>query len=363
MPEMSNKESSKILKNTFVKISPTRMYFMFGQISLFDSFTQRVVLDKSGDLAAYYRISGSNWNLIWSIPQDLFLVYNLCRAYRACNRNNLQFCYGLEGFKPRDNRAWFSQDLWLSRCVQCSSSTTNGTTHGFLHKNNIFVAGEKVVSYSQYPTLSTYRAACRENCSCKAFDHTPPIYRMWFGDLFNVCFASISSGGNNQGIVLSISLLASTVFILIPAFLVIMFLQRRRRMLGKGGDMEGELIPASLRTFTYKELRIATNNFKYKLGKGAFGCVFRALLDNTLVAVKKLEGSTQVEKKFHVEISIIGNIQHVHLVRLCGFCTEESQRLLVYEYMPNRSLNSFLFAGSQKLLDWKTRFEITLGNA
>ncbi|GLJ37589.1 hypothetical protein SUGI_0763780 [Cryptomeria japonica] len=387
MPEMSNKDSSKILKTAFVKISPTRMYFTFDQISLFDSFTQRVVLDKSGDLAAYNRISGSSWNLIWSIPRDLCLVYNLCGAYGACNSNNLQFCSCLEGFKPRDNRAWFSQDWWLSGCVRSSPlhcSATNGTTDGFLQKNDISLAEEKAVSYSQYPTLSTCTAACLENCSCKAFDHTnstPPICRMWFGDLFNVRVASnnqpiflrmaatelqqsISSGGSNQGRVLSISLPAGTAFVLVSAFLVIMFLRWRRGMLGKGGDMEGETLPASLRTFTYKELRIATNNFRDKLGKGAFGSVFRgALPDNTLVAVKKLEGSTQVEKQFRAEISTIGNIQHVNLVRLCGFCTEGSQRLLVYEYMPNGSLNSFLFAGSQKLLDWKTRFEIALGTA
>ncbi|XP_059064866.1 G-type lectin S-receptor-like serine/threonine-protein kinase At2g19130 [Cryptomeria japonica] len=245
------------------------------------------------------------------------------------------------------------------------------------------LAEKEAVPYSQYPTLSACRAACLENCSCTAFDltnSTLPICRMWFGDLFNIRVASnsqpvflrmaasqlgqsISSGGKKQGCVLLISLPVGGVFVLVFAFLVIIFLRWRRGIVGKGGDSEADL-PASLRTFTYKELQIATNNFRDKLGKGAFGSVFKgALLDNTLVVVKKLEGSTQVEKQFRAEISTIGNIQHVNLVQLCGFCTEGSERLLVYEYMPNGSPNSFLFAGSQRLLDWKTRFEIALGIA
>ncbi|GLJ51237.1 hypothetical protein SUGI_1090010 [Cryptomeria japonica] len=103
-----------------------------------------------------------------------------------------------------------------------------------------------------------------------------------------------------------------------------------------------------LKKFTYKELRIAMENFKHKLGSGTFG----TLPDNTRAAIKRLEGSTEAEK------------HHMNLVRLRGFCVEHSRRLLVYAYMPNGSLNSFLFSKSEdaeKLFDWKTRFEIALG--
>ncbi|XP_059078252.1 G-type lectin S-receptor-like serine/threonine-protein kinase At2g19130 [Cryptomeria japonica] len=142
------------------------------------------------------------------------------------------------------------------------------------------------------------------------------------------------------------------------------FLQRRRERLFQKVEYD---TPTSLTMFTYKELKIASNNFSYKLGKGAFGSVFKATLpDNTLVAVKKLEGSAQAEKQFRAEISTIGNIHHVNLVRLRGFCVEGSQRMLVYEYMQNGSLNSFLSGKSMeedKVLDWKTRFGIALGTA
>ncbi|GLJ33534.1 hypothetical protein SUGI_0674400 [Cryptomeria japonica] len=87
------------------------------------------------------------------------------------------------------------------------------------------------------------------------------------------------------------------------------------------------------------------------------------LLDNRLVAVKRLEGCAQAEKQFWAEISTIRRIQHVNLVRLLGFCMQGSQRLLAHFYMPNGSLNSCVFCKDEeveKVLDWDTRFEIVL---
>ncbi|GLJ27692.1 hypothetical protein SUGI_0543650 [Cryptomeria japonica] len=104
-----------------------------------------------------------------------------------------------------------------------------------------------------------------------------------------------------------------------------------------------------LRMFIYTELKIATRNFRSKLGSGGFGSVFKGSLpDGTLMAVNKLEGSRQLDKQFRAEISSLGNIQHANLIRLRGFCAEGSKRLLVYDYMPNGFLNSLLFASNSK---------------
>ncbi|GLJ37604.1 hypothetical protein SUGI_0763940 [Cryptomeria japonica] len=255
MPDMQNKYESEILRTPFVRISLTKMYFTYIQITKFDSVMQRVVLYKTGDVRAYYTIHNNSWINIWSVPKDLCLVYHMCGAYAACNSNNLQFCSCLEGFHPRDNHSWYPQEWWSSGCLRDSSlqcSPTNGTTDGFVQKSDIALAEKDAVPYSQYPSLS----ACLENCSCTAFDltnSTLPICRMWFGDLFNIRVASnsqpvflrmaasqlgqsISSGGKNQGRVLLISLPVGGVFVLVFAFLVIIFLRRRRGIVGKGGD-------------------------------------------------------------------------------------------------------------------------------
>ncbi|KAL5978418.1 hypothetical protein ACLOJK_029535 [Asimina triloba] len=111
----------------------------------------------------------------------------------------------------------------------------------------------------------------------------------------------------------------------------------------------------------YRDLRIITHDFSEKLGGGSFGSVFTGTLpDTSLVAVKKLEGLGQGEKEFRSEVSTIGMIQHVNLVRLLGFCYDGSKRLLVYEFMPNGSLDSYLFGQNSRALDWKTRYQIVL---
>ena len=119
--------------------------------------------------------------------------------------------------------------------------------------------------------------------------------------------------------------------------------------------------------FSYRELQRATRGFKEKLGAGGFGAVYKGVLTNrTVVAVKQLEGIEQGEKQFRMEVATISSTHHLNLVRLIGFCSEGRHRLLVYEFMKNGSLDSFLFAPedeSGKLLSWEHRFIVALGTA
>ncbi|VAH82918.1 unnamed protein product [Triticum turgidum subsp. durum] len=145
----------------------------------------------------------------------------------------------------------------------------------------------------------------------------------------------------------------------------IKFLTRRRRVKAQRRVVEG-----SLMALTYRDMQSVTNNFSDKLGGGSFGSVFKGSLPDataTLVAVKKLEGVRQGEKQFRAEVSTIGTIQHVNLIRLLGFCSEGTRRLLVYEHMPNGSLDRHLFGSSSSpghgVLSWETRYQIALGIA
>ncbi|KAG1366646.1 G-type lectin S-receptor-like serine/threonine-protein kinase [Cocos nucifera] len=116
--------------------------------------------------------------------------------------------------------------------------------------------------------------------------------------------------------------------------------------------------------FTYAELEAATWNFSTKIGSGGFGAVYKGKLpDETLVAVKKIGNiGLQGKKEFCTEIAVIGNIHHVNLVRLRGFCAEGTKRLLVYEYMSRGSLDRSLF-GVGPVLEWQERIDIAIGAA
>ncbi|KAI3886518.1 hypothetical protein MKX03_015545 [Papaver bracteatum] len=121
---------------------------------------------------------------------------------------------------------------------------------------------------------------------------------------------------------------------------------------------------SSLRSFTYQELEEATKGFKDELGRGAFGIVYKGIIeevDSTIsVAVKRLDKVLQEgEKEFKTEVNAIGMTHHKNLVRLLGFCEEGQQRLLVYEFMSNKSLADHLFENSKP--DWKRRVQIALG--
>lgn len=119
--------------------------------------------------------------------------------------------------------------------------------------------------------------------------------------------------------------------------------------------------------FTYRELSRATNNFAEagKLGEGGFGGVYRGLLSNqnTEIAVKRVSrGSKQGKKEYISEVRIISRLRHRNLVQLIGWCHEQGQLILVYEFMPNGSLDSHLFGG-KVILTWNVRYKIALGLA
>ncbi|XP_076949899.1 L-type lectin-domain containing receptor kinase IX.1-like [Bidens hawaiensis] len=124
---------------------------------------------------------------------------------------------------------------------------------------------------------------------------------------------------------------------------------------------------AGPKRFSYNDLVSATNNFSSdrKLGQGGFGCVYKGYLshENMAVAVKKIsQGSKQGKKEYITEVKVISSLRHRNLVRLIGWCHDETQFLLVYEFMPNGSLDSHLF-GHKTPLEWSVRYKITTGLA
>uniref|UniRef100_A0A0E0GP68 Receptor-like serine/threonine-protein kinase n=1 Tax=Oryza nivara TaxID=4536 RepID=A0A0E0GP68_ORYNI len=124
-----------------------------------------------------------------------------------------------------------------------------------------------------------------------------------------------------------------------------------------------KVMASNFRRYNYKELAKATRKFKCELGRGGSGIVYKGTLDDgRVVAVKMLENVRQCEEEFQAELRIIGKINHMNLVRIWGFCSENSHRMLVTEYIENGSLANILF-NENILLEWRQRFNIAVGVA
>jgi serine/threonine protein kinase len=121
-------------------------------------------------------------------------------------------------------------------------------------------------------------------------------------------------------------------------------------------------------SFSYEELAAATSGFSAAnmLGQGGFGYVHKGVLPGSgkEVAVKQLKsGSGQGEREFQAEVEIISRVHHRHLVSLVGYCIAGHQRMLVYEFVPNNTLEHHLHSKQGPVMDWPTRMKIALGSA
>ncbi|OVA11174.1 Protein kinase domain [Macleaya cordata] len=150
---------------------------------------------------------------------------------------------------------------------------------------------------------------------------------------------------------------------------VCVYFLRRKTKTTKYGITDGYWIPsAESLQFDLVTIRIATKDFSdaNKLGEGGFGAVYKGQLpDGQEIAVKRLSrNSGQGSQEFQNEVVLLHKLQHRNLVRLLGFCLESEEKILIYEYVPNRSLDKYLFDPTRKvLLDWEKRYKIIGGTA
>ncbi|KAJ0245989.1 Gnk2-homologous domain-containing protein [Hirschfeldia incana] len=143
--------------------------------------------------------------------------------------------------------------------------------------------------------------------------------------------------------------------------------ERREAFKAFTTDTGDDITTSGSLQFEFKTIEAATSNFHNtnKLGHGGFGEVYKGTLPNgTEIAVKRLsKTSGQGEREFKNEVLLVAKLQHRNLVRLLGFCVQGGEKILVYEFLPNKSLNYFLFGDSTKRsqLDWTRRYKIIGG--
>lgn len=153
-----------------------------------------------------------------------------------------------------------------------------------------------------------------------------------------------------------------SVFIVLVMLIALYIYMKKAR---KSGEWE---IDCGSPSFTYKDLVTATNGFKNRmlLGKGGFGKVYKGTLQTSKknVAIKRISpDSKQGMKEFIAEITILGHLRHRNLVQLLGYCRHKNELLIVYDYMPNGSLDRVLHGQGNRTIDWIHRFNIIKGIA
>ncbi|XP_028063726.1 probable LRR receptor-like serine/threonine-protein kinase At1g06840 isoform X3 [Camellia sinensis] len=176
----------------------------------------------------------------------------------------------------------------------------------------------------------------------------------------------------SKGVLVTIVLAAVAVSVIVSVvvtFLVVRRHARHQHTLSRRHLSSSRLSIKidGVKSFTFKEMTLATEDFNSstQVGQGGYGKVYRGILsDNTIVAIKRAtEGSLQGQKEFLTEIQMLSRLHHRNLVSLVGYCDEEGEQMLVYEFMPNGTLQDWLSAKSKETLNFGVRLQIALGSA
>ncbi|TYH68525.1 hypothetical protein ES332_D06G265600v1 [Gossypium tomentosum] len=174
---------------------------------------------------------------------------------------------------------------------------------------------------------------------------------------------AITPGKSKNTLLIIIAVIASIAVSVHLLFLCCCLLKRRVSTLKTLRRLNANIFKIETLQYDFSTLEVATNNFSNsnKLGEGGFGEVYKgALPSGQEIAVKRLSRSSgQSIEEFKNEALLVAKLQHRNLVRLLGFCLEREEKILIYEFVPNKSLDCFLFAQ----LDWSTRYKIIGGVA
>ncbi|KAH6795542.1 hypothetical protein C2S51_036528 [Perilla frutescens var. frutescens] len=343
------------------------------------SFYMRLTMNYSGLLQRYImNEERDGWILAFSMPSDTCDNYGWCGPNTMCKPYKTPVCECLKGFLPKSQNEW-SVYAWTSGCNRISPLDCR-KEDGFMKVDLVKFPDTLSFRVDDSMTVANCRDECFKNCSCTAYA-APYLSNerngclMWFGDLIDVkeFTEEVSTGPNHitdwskrkgSAKLVYVATAASLgMLVLIICFGGIFLRIRRKRQASKKerDDLE-------LPLFGSTTIASATNNFSDEnlIGEGGFGPVYKGNLSAELaIAVKRMSGTSgQGPEEFKNEVVLIAKLQHRNLVRILGCCIEGKEKMLIYEYMHNKSLDYFIFDEDKKaLLTWQKRFDIIMGIA
>ncbi|VAH24811.1 unnamed protein product [Triticum turgidum subsp. durum] len=360
----------------------------------------RFVLTYSGE----FQIQSWNnkllaWEVLVKLPSAECSLYGYCGPYGYCDLTTaIPTCKCLDGFEPASIEEWAGGRFSMG-CRR--KEPLGGCGEGFLALPGMKPPDKFTLVGGGKSTFKECAIECSRNCSCVAYAHANlsssrsggNVTRclVWGGELVDTEKLGAVFGRNtlylrlagldvtagkraesNAGRI-ALPVLATVLVLLFIAFAWLKFKGkseqwRKRKKLSLGElDVGNPPHDHDFPFVRFEEIAIATHNFSEtcKIGHGGFGKVYKGMLGGQEVAIKRLsKDSQQGTKEFTNEVILIAKLQHRNLVQLLGCCADRDEKLLIYEYMPNKSLDAILFDDSRKLLlDWSTRFNIIKGVA
>ncbi|CAK8564592.1 unnamed protein product [Lathyrus sativus] len=359
--------------------------------TLISSVITRVVLDPYG-ISQRFQWSDrtQNWEAIANRPADQCDDYAFCGINSNCKINDFPICECLEGFMPKFQPKWKLSN-WSGGCVR---KTPINCLHGdgFLKYPSMKLLDTSSSWFDKSLSLEECKTMCLKNCSCTAYANLDirnggSGCLHWFDNIVDMrkhpdqgqdIFMRLASSEldhkkNNSNSKLA-GTLAGVIASIIGLSVLVLVTSAYRKKLGyikklfhRKHKMEKE--DGDLATiFDFSTITNATNNFsdRNKLGEGGFGTVYKGILvDGQEIAVKRLsKTSEQGTEEFKNEVKLMATLQHRNLVKLLGCSIQQDEKLLIYEFMPNKSLDCFIFGTMRsKLLNWTKRLEIIGGIA
>ncbi|CAN4078247.1 unnamed protein product [Withania somnifera] len=345
----------------------------------------------------YLDPSKNDWEVTWEYPATECDFYGKCGPFGSCDPRSSPICSCLEGFKPKSEEEW-GKGNWTRGCIRKAklesernnSNLEQGKQDWFLKLQAMKVPDSAI--WVPFADEDCHKG-CLRNFSCIAYSNSIGIGCMhWEGNLLDVqkfsmagedLFLRLSYSERDQKkeykVVIAIVVPVGSIILVIFGYISCKYLAKRRGRNRKSELLLRESLPnyteeisqakfEELLVYNFDILANATEDFHLssKLGQGGFGPVYKGKLpDGQEIAVKRLsQSSGQGLAEFMNEVVVISKLQHRNLVRLFGCCIERGEKMLVYEYMPKRSLDAYLFGSQQQeeeFLDWSKRVIIIEG--
>uniref|UniRef100_A0A1D1Z1M7 Receptor-like serine/threonine-protein kinase SD1-8 n=1 Tax=Anthurium amnicola TaxID=1678845 RepID=A0A1D1Z1M7_9ARAE len=346
-------------------------YYQFGITK--PGTLARLVANQSGLVQRLVWIEGTaTWDDYWYGPKDPCDNYACCGPYGLCNVTTSPVCACLPGFHSKNTSDW-NQRNWKGGCVR-KTKLNCSDGDGFLLVPQVKLPDTVNSTVNVGMSLGQCREVCLKNCSCTAYARANISVGgsgcvIWFGDLVDIrqftsdgqdlylrlaaseldSMTSDSHKKKKVAIIVTLCTVLVGLLLLVACGCFIWYKNRVKLLAIEEGTNKQYVIKChggedhELLVFDFATIAAATNIFSDKnmIGKGGFGIVSMGKLD---VAVKRLSlHSGQGVDEFKTEVTLIAKLQHRNLVRLLGYCVEGEERMLIYEYMPNKSLDDFLF--------------------